>query len=334
MCYRQYQQKNLSPKKELQFDVKQATYPWHQLQAGKEYNSTQGELGDLAYRCLEGSNWLDDETIELSIKKIIETRPTEMQESYLFLDTFVLSCAKKDQHEVVAAFIENNEALNYDYLLSVSNTGAHWYLIVVNYSNKCVIALDSFHTPTSTIKSDLMACFKIILASYAVADFSTNINDWKFIRCKDTPIQRNSFDCGVHVIANAYCVINKLNLAQEIPSKVARYWIHTLIVNKVKNNFQRKTKKKLRQAKRKVEAVWCNINESELNVLEKCYTTFSKTKPYKYLNDWSTCSKFDCAGGKHAEKQIFCVACRKWFHEKCWPSKASFNETYCFCCRS
>ena len=48
-------------------------------------------------------------------------------------------------------------------------------------------------------------------------------------------------------------------------------------------------------------------------------------------NSWEQCRSASCSGNKHNAEQIFCIACRKWFHKDCIPEKENFNVTFYVC---
>ena len=81
-------------------------YPWLEY----ENKITQQAI---TRRCLMNTNWLDGETIETAIKRIINNN-TNGYESFLLCDPFLLTFARIDASDTIAKFLHNNEALNRD----------------------------------------------------------------------------------------------------------------------------------------------------------------------------------------------------------------------------
>ena len=189
----------------------------------------------------------------------------------------------------------------------VVHTGNHWYLIIVDFLRQLVVSIDSLPSVEDQLTLDFAATFNKIQTCYAVANMSTNLSSWKFFSCTDIPKPKNWYDCGVHVIANAYCFIHKLELATDISSLPARRWVQSLADSRPKRLIHKKKKRKeLCNAALKAKTCWC----PDVNV------SFSKTS-YDFLmncdpngtssSGWLECGKRDCSGGAQDEKQVFCA---------------------------
>ena len=106
-----------------------------------------------------------------------------------------------------------------------------------------MVSIDSLPSVEDQVTLDFAATFNIIQTCYAVANMSTNLSSWKFFSCTDIPKQKNWYDCGVHVIANAYCFIHKLELATDISSLPARKWVQSLADSWPKRLIHKKKEK-------------------------------------------------------------------------------------------
>ena len=79
-----------------------------------------------------------------------------------------------------------------------------------------------------------------------IAGLETKFNDTTFMKRVNVSKQENLDDCGAHVIANAYCFVDKKSLPQHLLSRAAIKWIEGLIKNNPAENTK-KSHQKLRK---------------------------------------------------------------------------------------
>ena len=107
----------------------------------------------------------------------------------------------KNFHDRTAAYVCNNETLNFDNFLFLVNPGAHWYISI---KSKKIFSVESLSSISHrSLKTYFERIFCIVKATYAVESLTTNEDEWRFIRCSDVP-QQNQYGCGVHAITNMY----------------------------------------------------------------------------------------------------------------------------------
>ena len=109
------------------------------------------------------------------------------------------------------------------------NPSAHWLLIIASLKSKHVFAVDSLVSDLRRFSNIFPSIFKIIWTCFAVARVATSVDEWKFSVCKDVPQQKNSYDCGIHAIVNAFAFINRLSFPSDIPSQKTRNWIRQIL---------------------------------------------------------------------------------------------------------
>ena len=247
---------------------KHAIFPWEEKkEISIETCDLKRELENKLF-CLSDTNWLTDEVVKNAIRCILSTATSN--ETFLFWDTFFMTYAAKDFYDLIAADACNNEALNFDNFVFIVNSGAHWYMVIVNIKSKKKFSVDSLSSVSRrSLKTYFERIFRIAKATYAVASLSTNEDQWTFVCCSDVPQQPNQYDCGVHVIANIYCMANNLALSTMLPSHKVRNWVKSLISRSDIDVLPTLTKfrDKIQLAKIAVGAVWFE-EISEIHAIE------------------------------------------------------------------
>ena len=106
---------------------------------------------------------------------------------------------------------------------------------------------------------------------------ATSADEWKFSVCKDVPQQKNSYDCGIHAIVNAFAFINRLPFPSDIPLQKTRNWVrHILYTSKVEDAKFEALEKQQREAFNISFSFW----ESE-----NCQVKFDLQHLAQYVSD-------------------------------------------------
>ena len=138
----------------------------------------------------------------------------------------------------------------------------------MNLKVKKIFVIDSLLSFLSieSLNLQLNNVWQIIKACYAVACLKTELDEWEFILCQNVMQQQNGFDCGVHAIANVYCLVNSLPLPKTLPSVEARNWIKRILAKRSDApTVPRKDRESIFRAKSLVNACW-DRNVIQLNI--------------------------------------------------------------------
>jgi len=130
--------------------------------------------------------------------------------------------------------VEEKSIKSKNLILSLMNTdvqgiGGHWILGIVDQEQKTIILKD-----TSIVLSDTFYrkyfyyLLKVLYFSHKEKIF--NPNQWKLFVCLDTIQQKNAYDCGPLVIANAYAALFDTKISSVPNSEFLRKWIHSILV--------------------------------------------------------------------------------------------------------
>ena len=112
-------------------------------------------------------------------------------------------------------------------LLNVNNS--HWVVAIVVLKLKLIVCLDSLHRINRNLLRTILNYVKSQHVSYSTSMFEEK--DWDISAPTDLNLQKNSYDCGVHVCMYSFMVCNDCFFdCNNLDSKSARNWIATNII--------------------------------------------------------------------------------------------------------
>nr|XP_039267621.1 uncharacterized protein LOC120342723 [Styela clava] len=305
------------------------SYPW---EAPELDFLARGGPREALCECLENGCFLVDEVIERAIKCIVSDSQNTQRSirKVMFCESFIYTCSRKNTTTQIASFLCNNDALNNDLFLMLVNTPSHWLLVLVDIQIKSISIINSMLeiVGRNVALSVFTNIFRVVRASFSIANIAFDPKQWKFYNCMDVPQQKNGFDCEVHVVLNTYCIVNELPLVTTIQSSQSREWIRRLVNGEQPEEATVKERSKIHEAKALVQKSWNDV----LSVSGFEDTSYATICGYfDQTSKWDTCAIAQCKGDKAGEEQVFCVSCRRWYHRTCLPGILDFDASY-FCC--
>ena len=192
--------------------------------------------GEIA--ALYGHNWLDDNIInyymQMILKRSHEKRAANAP-GYLkigVVNTFWYQKLASNGFSSVQRWTRYTNIFDQDVVFVPVHLGAHWCLAVVDVTDKCVNYYDPFHMKNEKCLG-LLREF-LILEYLDKKQQELDISEWQYKCIADSPIQRNSYDCGVFACITAEYLSRKapLSFSQEDMSYFRRRMLlQTLVYN-------------------------------------------------------------------------------------------------------
>ena len=297
------------------------------------------KIKNLNLETLNDHEWLDDNIINSFIysrtfsKLILENHvKVTLLDSCFFLSLLLNGSTG---HIMMKRGLSLN-ILKSDIILAPVCHENHWTLIVVDRSKRIISQLDSLH---GKIKFVLQTFSDFILTLEKTYNKHCGLLDrWKVCKPSDLVLQKNSFDCGVHVclyadiICNGKGKIPKGNLINK------RKYLKDKIKKSSESNLPRIEDRNVR-----IDSTNILIENKNIEILTK----FPKISSQIYLQNmvmrvFKTTKNIcllgpKCLKPKDEKTMIFCDGCHDWYHRECLDDKNNYtilNDSNSFLCNT
>ena len=129
------------------------------------------------------------------------------------------------------SWIYQQKPMNHDiWIIPLNVNNSHWVVAIVVLKLKLIVYLDSLHGINRNLLRTILNYVKSQHVSYSTSMFEEK--DWDISAPTDLNLQRNSYDCGVHVCMYSFMVCNGCFFdCNNLDSKYARNWIATNIIS-------------------------------------------------------------------------------------------------------
>jgi hypothetical protein len=289
------------------------------------------------YSDLNPKTRLNGSTIIEAIEVIV--RNSEMEDAIATPDPSVEVIAREGDYKKLIENVARDELYGYDIVLQHMwvDKGDHYVNGGIVFKEKTIFILDSLRMSDASRRTDFNVLLRIASAAALTSGNKINPDDWTFVYASDAPKQRNSYDCGVFCISNAYAIANAKNFlntpTSRFESNSTRTWIRKLLKeNKLPIRLRGKPKMKdddrhdAVEELRAIEGYAITITRAPIN-----NTLIQQVERLK--TGWSICAAKGCTEDTlHEQRQLLCIGCRRWYHERCQDlqTKENFSE-YLYC---
>jgi hypothetical protein len=110
---------------------------------------------------------------------------------------------------------------------------SHYVLGGIIFKTKIVFIMDSIRKPPRDRVEDFNILLKIAAASVSTSGEEFCTESWQCVYATDSPLQKNSFDCGLYCAANVFTIVNnkKFNELPFSSSTDGRSWMKSLLTS-------------------------------------------------------------------------------------------------------
>ena len=317
--------KNTSTPKKI--NIQKENYPWHNI---------EGDF-DIRTPCLKPQAWLEGDILDSALINIIKS--SALSSCCFAVPTHYFHAVANGGYLPFLKLADHMSLLNFDALLFPINTdlslyggGVHWLLAVADLRQKKVIILDSLSNNAYDKYCQIIQ--KILYGIYALCSNVQYLEtEWTWIVSADCPKQNNAYDCGLHVLIHTYSICNGLQYIKNFDSLKVRKWLDE-VVKLLDYQHMEKKGEKIHQ---RISQKMLTYNPPMIQLMERNTEEDIRNfaSHYGSAEGWTMCSSSHCfLDLEHEEKQIFCVICRKWYHQKCEASKGRIPTYYiCLQCK-
>ena len=297
---------------------------------------------NIDFSTLNDKEWLDDMIVDSFIySRTFSNLIKENHVHVLHLDSCFyqsLLFHGSTASEMMIRGLSNN-VLQSDIILSPVCDANHWTLIMIDRSKKMIIELDSKHRASNHILQKYYNFMLTFEKSYNkhFGDVST----WKVYKPKDILMQKNGYDCGVHVCLYADIICSGKGKIPKGNLFYKRKYIESEIHQSFALNLPKIKEKKVRG-----DSTEILVNNDKIEVL----TEFRNVSSQIYLQSiirkvFKTCDKICLLGPlclkpkKEKQTMVLCDGCRDWYHKVCVDelenhSVTIFDDNRSFLCKN
>lgn len=160
-------------------------------------------------RCLDITNWLNDEVINMYLSLVVETKPLMFCTSSAF---FVSMVQKGIESQEIFKWYKHDKLFELKYLfIPIHMVPNHWIGVYVDFKNKYINYMDSFGNVDYRVAQWIMWYLKKRHKIEKGSDLI--VGDWEFYNSGRTcPQQTNAYDCGVFVCQYFRHIANNVQL--------------------------------------------------------------------------------------------------------------------------
>lgn len=180
--------------------------------------------------------WLDDDTVNLFVHMAASFSPLFLSAPSGYLDPRSPSADEAVLISIKARFDAETRPLAVTHVLFPWCSQGHWFLGLASFSESKIAVLDSQNLHLNT---NIKECLQSFVQKYlppAPSDVhpvgASLVGSWRVDK-GSCPMQKNNFDCGVHVIANAIHLVAN-DTEYRLGTVPGRLW-RLIIVSILKN---------------------------------------------------------------------------------------------------